>query len=699
MIEDVAILDTEDLIPTATCKFGVETCLWTRGIIPAQLSLETLSWACNKPKLDLHISSTLASCDPWCGTIYGDASGGKFSAYPELRRVGCGLIMLSSDSNSMALKAAINFNLPGEVHTVPRGELYCILVAVTLAPEDCSIDFVTDNEGNCNKYNKGRDFAVLTANGDLFKQIFLATRLKNISLTVRWMPSHTDETDELPAGVTRRDVVGNNFADIEAGKAALLYEVDLNASSMMLHYRALAGRIQRRIVAILQSLPQRKQFDKPLRIPFRKADLESLFQHSQHVLFFSGDNVCCARCQSSYHIKSPHVRKWMLNDCPNIGDNCDRPRPVPPDFLNIGSKSIHHTHSLNIFKGLIYCRTCGCRAQSGRGSGFIKKLAHQCQPPTDYGKSSIKALHAGKKPPNFGQWPCDREGYGLQHKTVQEPTSDFAKQLIKDKPGLSQAEAMAVGQAMLRCAEFMANIDCNTNTNSDSKLITVKDIAAPPKDGDPNAPASPSTFDMFDYPIGNVKMPSLSEPHVKPYTGGFEFLRKAFESVDIHQTHTVQDMSSLVLDNAQFRGEVMDEQDKQWYTQTLVDNNSNDDIHGNSASASSSSAAVNIIRPEHNVLDNVSSEFADFSSRGRFLSRLTPIEEITDQDSNILAAHDNNVAATSSATNVVVPGHIQAEAQSDFATFSTRGRNLRRMSTEEAIAYFMEQPNASSSSH
>ena len=62
--------------------------------------------------------------------------------------------------------------------------------------------------------------------------------------------------------------------------------------------------------------------------------------------------------------------------------------------------------------------------------------------------------------------------------------------------------------------------------------------------------------------------------------------------------------------------------------------------------------------------------------------------------------HDNSVAATSSATNVVVPGHnIQAEAQSDFATFSTRGRNLRRMSTEEAIAYFMEQPNAGSSSH
>ena len=136
---------------------------------------------------------------------------------------------------------------------------------------------------------------MLTANGDLFKQIFLATRLNNISLTVRWMPSHTDETDELPAGVTRRDVVGNNFADIEAGKAALLHEVDLNASSIMLHYRALAGRIQRLIVAILQSLPQRKLFEKPLRIPFRKADLESLFQHSQHVLYFSGDNVCCAK--------------------------------------------------------------------------------------------------------------------------------------------------------------------------------------------------------------------------------------------------------------------------------------------------------------------------------------------------------------------------------------------------------------------
>ena len=41
------------------------------------------------------------------------------------------------------LLSAINCNLPGPVQTIPRDELYCILLGVTFFPENCSIDVIT----------------------------------------------------------------------------------------------------------------------------------------------------------------------------------------------------------------------------------------------------------------------------------------------------------------------------------------------------------------------------------------------------------------------------------------------------------------------------------------------------------------------------------------------------------------------------
>ena len=57
------------------------------------------------------------------GTIYGDASGAEFSVDPLLRRIGVGLAAVDNDGNILW---GLSFNLPGDVQTVPRGELYAI---------------------------------------------------------------------------------------------------------------------------------------------------------------------------------------------------------------------------------------------------------------------------------------------------------------------------------------------------------------------------------------------------------------------------------------------------------------------------------------------------------------------------------------------------------------------------------------------
>ena len=196
-------------------------------------------------------------------TVYGDASGGKFTAYPALRRVGIGLAAIDNDGNKIW---GISLNLPGKCETVPRGELFAIFYACHKAEPDTSLEFVTDNLGCYNSYQKGRTFAVLTNNGDLYQKIFDLIDQKSLTFTIRWMPSHLKPYDVRPMGVSYLDVIGNNFADEEAGTAAKSFCIELNASSQFFHWRNLAGKIQRRLVAILQELPDKKRIRKAKRL-------------------------------------------------------------------------------------------------------------------------------------------------------------------------------------------------------------------------------------------------------------------------------------------------------------------------------------------------------------------------------------------------------------------------------------------------
>ena len=175
----------------------------------------------------------------------------RFTSYPALRRVGVGLAAIDSIGN---LVWGLSLNLPGQCQTVPRGELFAIFYTVFKSEDNTNIEFITDNLGCYNTYNKGKSLAVLSNNGDLYRKIFNLLEQKNVSLIVRWMPSHLLPYDVRPPGVSDLDVIGNNFADKEAGKAAESYCVELNASSQFFHWRNLAGRVQRRMAAIIQNL-------------------------------------------------------------------------------------------------------------------------------------------------------------------------------------------------------------------------------------------------------------------------------------------------------------------------------------------------------------------------------------------------------------------------------------------------------------
>ena len=66
---------------------------------------------------------------------------------------------------------------------------------------------------------------------NVFKILFHHVKNKNISLEVRWLPSHTDTdpTKVRPTWATDMHVAGNKEADSLANAAALRAQLDLNS--------------------------------------------------------------------------------------------------------------------------------------------------------------------------------------------------------------------------------------------------------------------------------------------------------------------------------------------------------------------------------------------------------------------------------------------------------------------------------------
>ncbi len=128
-IEDRAVETTQCLIPAAQ-QLSVEyPCLWLRGILPSKFTDIDPQYDPSNELSVTYINNSGSEIIWGSGTYYGDASGGEFSSYPAIRRIGCGLSCILDDGS---LSFGAHFNLPGTVQTVPRGELYALVVLVGL---------------------------------------------------------------------------------------------------------------------------------------------------------------------------------------------------------------------------------------------------------------------------------------------------------------------------------------------------------------------------------------------------------------------------------------------------------------------------------------------------------------------------------------------------------------------------------------
>ena len=147
MNQDDEILKSQHLVPKAEAECQDLPCLWLRGIFPMGLTelkpehqpLEQTYYVLRGPRKPEGEGSWPSA------TYFGDASGGFYTSYRTLRRVGMGIAAYTQEQGAPLFQCQLP--LTGKVQTVPRGETQIFHVLILMLSNDSQIMFYTDNFG------------------------------------------------------------------------------------------------------------------------------------------------------------------------------------------------------------------------------------------------------------------------------------------------------------------------------------------------------------------------------------------------------------------------------------------------------------------------------------------------------------------------------------------------------------------------
>ena len=113
-------------------------CLWLRGLLPNSIILINTPFPSSP---SWQFVGKQPPGDVWdTGLYYSDASGGKYSSIPLLRRCGLGIVRLTDgcptdgpfDDLAYILEWGVFGVLPGRAQTIPRAELFCVVESCRL---------------------------------------------------------------------------------------------------------------------------------------------------------------------------------------------------------------------------------------------------------------------------------------------------------------------------------------------------------------------------------------------------------------------------------------------------------------------------------------------------------------------------------------------------------------------------------------
>ena len=403
------------------------------------------------------------------GDYFGDGSGGKNSSTPEIRRCGYGGVYIDEEhvgfDNSLNLDdtilgiarwpALFTFwsKLPGNIQTVPRAELKALLTVVENVELNGIITYHIDNKMVHDTYHKGKKRALLSANSDMFNDLFKSLKSRNITLTLRWMPSHTDEfpLKPKPQWVTDFHTAGNTLADHQATIAAEAHQLPFALVEPILTNLKDLKIIQKRAVIIYQSLPDRVKPFKEARHKI-KLHLEDHLRATDHHIILNpkGTRYICQACNQNISKNASHLPDFLDTAC--IPATCNFGYSVA-----IGNLHTHISHNLALYGGMYICLACG---STGREKINKDGLGAPCKKlPTFAGKQNIRRYLQGKPLLNLG-WPFHNDpatAPTLKYNRLNSITND-----------MDQAEAKTIIQLasnLSHIAETQSNLLQNERDN------------------------------------------------------------------------------------------------------------------------------------------------------------------------------------------------------------------------------------------
>ena len=169
-------------------------------------------------------------------------------------------------------------------------------------------------------------------------------------------------------------IEGNKRADDLATLACVGAQVSQQSAEGVLFLYDQLIHVQKRLVAILNSLerrPKRKPVDRLIVQPPTFSDM---CKESEHNVSRDGKLVKCSRCLESVLASSPSLKQWLRSPCvPNptlviaTTSSSSLPVRVPPAARHavlVAGRCLHHSHRLCLITELCiyYCDVCGAYA-------------------------------------------------------------------------------------------------------------------------------------------------------------------------------------------------------------------------------------------------------------------------------------------------------------------------------------------------
>ena len=412
-IADQRVENTQKYISQAVEGTQQFECLWLRGLLPASLVRVNTPFV---ESMELHYVGD-APVGRWPpGQFFTDSSGGPFSSLPVIRRCGVGIAVLRPTNNDtsngplFSLQWGVFAPLEGVTQTVPRGELYAIMVVILRLDTGLSI-VKTDSLVNVQTFDKGKTACLNAANCDLWKRIWDVLDDGQVKVELEWIKGHAENPEIFDRyNVQVEDLYGNLFADKLANRAAELYQVFAHDSFGIQWHYTLVRDIQARAIVILQQVLEARGVHKSVRPPkLPQISAAGEVMRSEHRCTLIGGVLQCNNCFQRSPATVAGRRGWLKSPC--VADSLmvramyvgnTRPSPIPAGrSVKVGRAMLDPSHNLHVLKGLYFCMSCGYNA-----SHKAQKLTKECLRASAAGHVERKlTILRGNLPSGLRHWP------------------------------------------------------------------------------------------------------------------------------------------------------------------------------------------------------------------------------------------------------------------------------------------------------